>query len=297
MRGHSENYFNDYRDHWWDKDFLDLMANRLNLHKYQKMLDVGCGLCHWSKLLVPYLQENAEVHAVDNDSKWAEANKKTASFFKKKFNADFNFYQAEANKLPFPDNTFDFVTCQTVLIHLKNPQGALKEMKRVLKPGGTILCVEPNNRVQNLAKSSISDKASIDETLEHVKYALICELGKKKLGHGDNSLGGLLPGMFAKAKFKDIEVRLSDKAIAMYPPYTKQEQRATLQQWATGSTWSSGGLTDKDYFDAAGKQYRKFFEAYQQKYKNANEELIEALAEQQYHAAGGAMMYLVSGVK
>jgi ubiquinone/menaquinone biosynthesis C-methylase UbiE len=291
-KGHSENFFGPYRDYWWSKGFLDLMARRLDLKEHHSLLDVGCGLCHWSRLLVPYLAKGAKVYAVDNDPKWVEGDTEIQKYFEAQ-GADFHLQPADARNLPFEDNSFDMVTCQTVLIHIKNPASAIEEMKRVLKPGGTILCVEPNNRIQHLIKSSVSTDEPIEETLDHVKYALIYEKGKKKKGHGDNSLGDLLPGMLAKAGFRNIEVRLSDKVIPMYPPYETAEQQATLQQWARAKSFGN----DKAYFKAAGRGYLEFYELYHQKYSGAGERILSSLENEEYHAAGGAIMYLISGTK
>lgn len=46
---------------------------------------------------------------------------------------------SDAHTLPFPDATFDQILCTEVLEHLHTPEQAIKEMNRVLKPGGTIL--------------------------------------------------------------------------------------------------------------------------------------------------------------
>ncbi len=295
-KGHSEHFFDTYRDHWWNRSFLDLMAKRLELGNHQSLLDVGCGQCHWSKLLVPYLSKPAMVYAVDNDTKWSWHDHSVENFFKDE-EAYFELHCAHAESLPFEDNYFDIVTCQTLLIHVESPELVIAEMKRVLKPGGTILCAEPNNMVQILTKSSISADNSIEEILDHVKYALICERGKKILGQGDNSLGDLLPGLLAHAGFQNIEARLSDKAIPMYPPYRRKEQMATIKQWAKGSSWRSNEFDDKDYFMAAGKQYLDFYESYHRKYQFNVNNLLASLEEEAYHAAGGVMMYLVSGTK
>ena len=295
-KGHSENYFEDYRDFWWNKGFLDLTAKRLNLHQYKNMLDVGCGQGHWTKILAPYLQENPVINAVDKDPRWYSENEELKEYFSR-LGINFSLQKGDAQNLPFPNDSFDLVTCQTVLIHVPDPEKAIEEMKRVLKPGGLLLCVEPNNIVQSLIKTSVTKNDSVEETLEHIKYRLIIEKGKKELGQGDNSLGDLLPGMFAFQDFENIEVRLSDKSIAMYPPYDNEEQLATLKQWMKGSSWKSKTQKDIDYFSAAGEQYMSFYFEYQEKYARREEHIMGALQREQYHAAGGSLMYLVSGTK
>lgn len=260
------------------------------------MLDVGCGQGHWTRTLAPYLSPTASVTAIDNDPKWFSEDSELKNFFEQTGHP-FTLLKGEAEALPFPDNEFELVTCQTVLIHLTNPQKAIQEMKRVLKPGGTLLCVEPNNIIQSLIKTSVSKNESIEETLDHIKYRLIIEKGKKKLGRGDNSLGDLLPGMFAAEEMQNIEVRLSDKAIAMYPPYDKKEQVATVEQWMKGSSWKSSTQKDIDFFSAAGEEYMPFYFEYQEKYSQRGEHILGALKREQYHAGGGSLMYLVSGNK
>ncbi|MDN3593337.1 class I SAM-dependent methyltransferase [Zunongwangia endophytica] len=296
QQGHSHNYFGSYRDFWWNKGFLDLTAQRLELSKYSNMLDVGCGQGHWTKTLAPYLAPEAKITAIDNDENWFKSNMELEHYFSIS-QVDFSLKKGDAEDIPFDDETFDLVTCQTVLIHLKNPKKALSEMTRVLKPNGLLLCVEPNNIVQTLTKNSISQNDSIDETLDHIKYRLIIEKGKKKLGEGDNSLGDLLPGWFAMETMKDIQVRLSDKAIAMYPPYDNKEQIATLKQWMQGSAWKSETRKDIDYFNAAGEEYMPFYFEYQEKYDTRSDHIMGAVQREKYHAAGGSLMYLVSGIK
>jgi SAM-dependent methyltransferase len=48
------------------------------------------------------------------------------------------FRQGNIFDLPFEDNSFDIVFSQTVLFHVPNPQKALAEIKRVLRPGGLV---------------------------------------------------------------------------------------------------------------------------------------------------------------
>lgn len=60
------------------------------------------------------------------------------------------FIQSDARYLHFPDNTFDAVTVAFGIRNISDTHIALKEIKRVLKPGGTFSCLEltrPTNRL------------------------------------------------------------------------------------------------------------------------------------------------------
>jgi ubiquinone/menaquinone biosynthesis C-methylase UbiE len=55
----------------------------------------------------------------------------------------FGLSSANALQLPFADNTFDKVICSEVLEHIPDYQGALREIERVLRPGGLFCASVP----------------------------------------------------------------------------------------------------------------------------------------------------------
>jgi ubiquinone/menaquinone biosynthesis C-methylase UbiE len=55
------------------------------------------------------------------------------------------FIHAPAENLPFPDHTFDAVTCLEALEFMVNPQAVLAELVRVLRPGGLLLITQRIN--------------------------------------------------------------------------------------------------------------------------------------------------------
>lgn len=82
-----------------------------------------------------------KIYGIDIADSFITAAKKDATRQKVK---NVSFQQADANVLPFPDNHFDFITCTEVLEHVPGFQKAIKEIYRVLKPGGQFAITVPN---------------------------------------------------------------------------------------------------------------------------------------------------------
>ncbi|MEG2963878.1 MAG: ubiquinone/menaquinone biosynthesis methyltransferase, partial [Janthinobacterium sp.] len=59
--------------------------------------------------------------------------------------------QCDAEKLPFPDNTFDVITVAYGLRNMTHKDGALAEMRRVCRPGGKVMVLEFSRVWQPLA--------------------------------------------------------------------------------------------------------------------------------------------------
>jgi len=57
-----------------------------------------------------------------------------------------HFVSGDALALPFRDSVFDLVLCRDVLHHIEDRELALREIRRVSKPGATVWIVEPNGR-------------------------------------------------------------------------------------------------------------------------------------------------------
>ncbi len=82
--------------------------------------------------------------------------------------------KADICNLPFSDNEFDFVICNHVLEHIPDDTTAMKELYRILAPGGTAILQIPldNDRKITFEDDSITDKkerAKIFGQYDHVR--------------------------------------------------------------------------------------------------------------------------------
>ncbi len=295
-KGHSEEYFGDYRDYWYNFDFLELMAKRWELTNVKNLLDVGCGQCHWTRVISSFLEKGSFVTAVDSDSKWSRENARLSEFFAEK-DISFQIKEADIKNLPFENDSFDAVTCQTVLIHIQNPLEALREMKRVLKPNGILICAEPNNVIASVLKNSLTASYNIEEIIERFTFGLVKEKGKINLGLGDNSLGDLIPELFSQLKLKDIQSYISDKTNFVIPPYQSKEMQAMILLKLENKYKEFVESETKVQFASFGNKYDSVLQSVNEKKNSYHSELTSALDKQTYFDGGGALMYLVSGRK
>ncbi|MFM2304112.1 MAG: hypothetical protein RLZZ135_1522 [Cyanobacteriota bacterium] len=292
---HSADYFNDARDFWWNLDFLKLMAQRWQIQDIGTVLDVGCGQGHWGQILAQFLPTNATVVGIDREPKWIEAANCRSQ--KSGLEKRFSYELGNAEAIPFPDCAFDLVTCQTLLIHVPDPVAVLKEMLRVLKPGGLLAVAEPNNLANRLMFNNLSAGESIKEICQDVEFHLSCERGKIKLGEGNNSIGDLIPGYFAEIGLQNIQVYIGDKTSPMFPPYASKEQQVSKQlclDWLDRGTWEQDEALR--YFLAGGGTALDF-EAHWLRMLQGNQLVKASLLNQTFHSSGGSMMYLISGRK
>jgi SAM-dependent methyltransferase len=95
-----------------------------------RILDVGCG----TGANIEMLRQYGEVNGVDI-SEEALAFCRARGIDKVKLGA--------AEELPYEDQSFDLVTALDVVEHLDNDTAGLKEMRRVLKPGGRLVIFVP----------------------------------------------------------------------------------------------------------------------------------------------------------
>ncbi len=102
-----------------------------------RALDVGCQL---GALPVALSELGALVTGVDVDDALLDGARLRAGCY----GARATFARAEAEALPFADASFDVVTFVDVIEHVRDPRRAVRELARVLRPGGLLYLFGPN---------------------------------------------------------------------------------------------------------------------------------------------------------
>ena len=110
---------------------LDMMGELTGAH----VLDAGCGD---GTLVCAAASQGAEVTGIDSDSAMINAARSRAA----RAGVRPTLLEGRVEQLPFPDASFDVVVSITVLCFVPDADAALREMARVLRPGGRLVIGE-----------------------------------------------------------------------------------------------------------------------------------------------------------
>ncbi|HUC51085.1 MAG TPA: methyltransferase domain-containing protein, partial [Xanthobacteraceae bacterium] len=81
------------------------------------------------------------------------------------------FKEGDATELPFPENSFDAVVCGYGIMHVPDPEKAMQEMLRVLRPGGRAALSVWDNETSvsglGLVYKAVHDYANLNVPLPH----------------------------------------------------------------------------------------------------------------------------------
>ena len=284
-----------WRDTWWKTDFLEVIAKRCGLETVETLLDVGCGAGHWGRTLSRVLPPGLHIAGVDIEQCFIDKATELGAAFGL---ASMDYRVGYAEEPPFDDNEFDLVTCQTLLIQVQDPGLVLREMKRVLKPGGTLLLAEPNNLAGffcTLLSAPRPDWAVIQKLTDCYHT---CVEGKKKLGFGDSALGDRLPGLVSAAGFEDVDVAANENCPALFPPYASeaQQMRSEMEK-GSGARMGFGPRENVHRFFIAGGGEEADFDAIWDLAVETQRLISDAIEKGTYNGARVAPMYLVTGTK
>jgi SAM-dependent methyltransferase len=112
---------------FWCRRRVDKAISEAATHAHGILLDIGCGIKPYFSVFEPFVEKHL---GIEYSPESVYRGHKADMF-------------GDAMNLPLGDNTIDTILCTEVLEHIPNPEKAIAEFARILRPGGTIITTAP----------------------------------------------------------------------------------------------------------------------------------------------------------
>lgn len=204
------------------------------LFEQTSIIDVGCGTGD----IMEYISmkvNGCQVVGIDNDEDKIKIN------ISKYSQKNILFRVGDVYDIDFPDNTFDLTYCRFLLMHLKNPNDALKEMLRITKPGGIII-----------AHEGIHDGIWLVPESHYFKKILESWKNLMSKKGQDHSIGLRLHKTFVESGLKNVQM----KVLSHYSQFGSSLFDVYMKNWLQHLPSFHNGLKStikKEIFDKAEK--------------------------------------------
>jgi ubiquinone/menaquinone biosynthesis C-methylase UbiE len=164
----------------------------------ERVLDVACGTGVVTRLAAERVGPSGTLAALDVNPAMLSAARSIPSS-----GAAVQWYETSAEAMPLPDGAFDVVLCQLGLQFVADRKAALREMRRVLVPGGRVLVsVPPPNAFFNVLDESLARHVG-DEAAAFVRMVFSL------------SAPATIEQLFRDAGFHDVAVRTYSKPLRL----------------------------------------------------------------------------------
>ncbi|MGE5558547.1 MAG: methyltransferase domain-containing protein [Bacillota bacterium] len=160
--------YNEQRSTVYGNALREIILERTRVESGDVAVDVGAGTGY---LTLALAAKAGKVYAVDNSSSMLRIAREQAS---QKGLRNIEFLEGKAEEIPLPGGTADWAFANMLLHHVEDPLLVLKEIRRILKPGGRIVLTEIEEHDHKWLKQEKSDLwlgFSRDELQEWFKEA------------------------------------------------------------------------------------------------------------------------------
>jgi SAM-dependent methyltransferase len=163
-----------------------------------RVADIGCGVGMVTTMLSELIGARGNVVGIDASREQIEQARSLLPVEA----SNISFVVASAVSTGLPSESFDLVYCRFLLIHLSEPERALAEMHRILKPNGILVCED----------GDLTSAGSQPPSVLNAFADLFGRLGPVK--GVDYTLGKHLFQMFIRAGFNKPEISFNQPVIA-----------------------------------------------------------------------------------
>jgi len=175
-----------------------VLSQLKNYNPNGKLVDIGCGS---GNVIIQIAKKfpNLDLIGVEISSEILELAKKRA--FETKLNEKIDFKNGSVEKLPFPDNSIDFMLSTLSLHHWQEPTRALKEIYRVLKINGIILIFDfrRDSRKFFYGLLKFATKVVVPKALKRINEPL----GSLQAGYNPAEINQII----SQTPFNNIEIK------------------------------------------------------------------------------------------
>jgi len=139
------------------REIADRLLQHLEFTKIapKRILDIGCGTGYFTRLLAGKFKK-AEITAADISEQMVLCTRERHAM-RLPWHGKRHHITADGGHLPFRDGSFDLVTSNLAMQWLPDPQQMMREMRRVLAPGGLMLFSTFGRRTLTELRQSLSE--------------------------------------------------------------------------------------------------------------------------------------------
>jgi SAM-dependent methyltransferase len=260
VRRFSADYLDATRTGMWG-DSREALSD-LRLADCERVLDAGCGTGELTRVLRE--ECDGTVVALDADAGLLDSVPGPA-------------VRGDATRLPFPDDSFDLVVCQALLINLPDPEAAVREFARVARE--RVAAIEPNN-------GAVTVESSVDSEPELAQRAREFFLDGVST---DVTLGAGAADVFERAGLDVVSTRRYDQRLTVAPPYDERAVTAARRK-ATGEGLASDRETILD-----GETTPEEYDALREQWREMGRNVVEQMAEEAYERTETVPFFVTVG--
>ena len=212
-----------------------VLCDAASIASGQRVLDVACGTGALTVAVAGRVSPGGAVLGLDaNPEMLAVARRKHAGI---------EWHNGRAESLPFADASFDAVVSQFGLMFFDDRVAALREMQRVLRPGGRLA-------------------VAVCDALERSPgYAALAALLDRLFGRrvGDAFRAPFVLGDAATLQALCIEAGIDKASVAPHEGTVRFDSIDALVSTERACVWTLGGLLDDDQFEILRREAQEAF--------------------------------------
>jgi SAM-dependent methyltransferase len=177
------------------------LFDQIGIQQGWRVIEVGCGPRGCLDLLAARVGATGNVIGVERNGEQAE---RARRFVQENHLVNVEILQADARDLDLPEKTFDLATARLVLVNVPRPWQIVKEMARLVRPGGVVTLHEADSTTQRY-DPPLPAQMRLLQLLN--QYAELNEI--------DRAIGPKVPRFLREAGLVDIHVK---PLVHIYPP-------------------------------------------------------------------------------